>query len=135
MCQPLIANQKSRLTFRFPQAKAAFSLSTHYPRHPHRRNRRRNEERRNAWATADVWNRLDVGLTTLSLEIVGQVYEAMLERSTAKSPGRRRSRSPSEVRAGGWVFARSGLISLKRPSMKWLETAFAEDVGGALLRL
>jgi hypothetical protein len=22
---------------------------------------------------------------------------------------------------------------LKRPSMKWLETAFAEDVGGALL--
>src|ERR1700733_1526170 len=57
----------------------------------------------------------------------------MLERATAKSLGRRRSRSPSEVRAGDWVFARSGLTSLKRPSMKWLETAFAEDVGGALL--
>jgi hypothetical protein len=57
----------------------------------------------------------------------------MLERATAKSPGRRRPRSPSEVRAGGWVFARSGLTSLERPSMKWLETAFAEDVGGALL--
>ena len=40
-------------------------------------------------AAADVWNRLDVGLSsfpTLSLEIVGQVYEAMLERATAKSP-------------------------------------------------
>ena len=45
-------------------------------------------------------------------EVVGQVYEAMLEPATAKSPGRRRPRSPCEVRAGGRVFARSGLTSL-----------------------
>ena len=86
----------------------------------------------------DVWNRLDIGLSSFRpyrWRSSVRYYEAMLERSTAKSPGRRRSRSPSEVRAGGWVFARSGLTSLKRPSIKWLETAFAEDVGGALLRL
>ena len=58
----------------------------------------------------------------------------MLERATAKSPQGGGGRDhPLKLGPEAGTLARSGLTSLERPSMKWLETAFAEDVGGALL--
>ena len=38
-----------------------------------------------------------------------------------------------DLRAEAGSLPAPALLRLKRPSMKWLETAFAEDVGGALL--
>jgi hypothetical protein len=58
----------------------------------------------------------------------------MLERATAKSPGGGGRDHPLKLGLeAGSLPALALLRSLKRPSMKWLETAFAEDVGGALL--
>src|SRR5271165_610195 len=57
----------------------------------------------------------------------------MLERATAKSPGGGGRDHPLKLGPEAGSLLGSGLTSLERPSMKWLETAFAKDVGGALL--
>jgi hypothetical protein len=57
----------------------------------------------------------------------------MLERATAKSPGGGGRDHPLKLGPEAGSLPAPALLRLKRPSMKWLERAFAEDVGGALL--
>jgi hypothetical protein len=57
----------------------------------------------------------------------------MLERATAKSPGGGGRDHPLKLGPEAGSLPAPALLGLKRPSMKWLETVFAEDVGGALL--
>src|SRR5580698_8850913 len=57
----------------------------------------------------------------------------MLERATAKSPGGGGRDHPLKLGPAAGSLPAPALLCLKRPSMKWLERAFAEDVGGALL--
>jgi hypothetical protein len=57
----------------------------------------------------------------------------MLERATAKSPGGGGRDHPLKLGPEAGSLPAPALLRLKRPSMKWLETAFAEDVGEALL--
>ena len=56
----------------------------------------------------------------------------MLERATAKSPGGGGRDHPLKLGPEAGSLPAPALLRLKRPSMKWLETAFAQDVGGAL---
>src|SRR5208282_6566549 len=57
----------------------------------------------------------------------------MLERATAKSPGGGGRDHPLKLGPEAGSLPAPALLRLQRPSVKWLETAFAEDVGGALL--